>query len=97
MSLDLLVDHLANDEFVNREYQQKFNRDLRQKILYVVGNELMILGKVNPSRCTSYEIQAYFRHLQSKHGANTKILSEMPWEQAFALWKKLAIKVPTKH
>lgn len=97
MSLDMLVDGLASQELADRDYRRLFNRDMRTKISFVVGDDLRYLQNVKPSDCTAKEISAYCARIRSKHGADTQILLQMPREEAFALWKKILLKKPVRH
>jgi hypothetical protein len=96
MSLDFLVDLLASEEQAEKEHRQRFNRVFGKKLLFVTGDEIRYPKGVNLTLCTADEIKRYCAQIRKVHGPDTRILSELPKEEAFALWKSFLLKQAPK-
>lgn len=91
MSLEFLVDLLANHKHENKRVQSLFRRDFTRKVLFVADNQLRYLKGVNPKKCTAAEIRRLHAQIRSRHGPETPILSELSEAEALALWKRLVL------
>lgn len=86
ITLDYLVDVLAETMHAERQERAAFNRHMAGKLLFVKDGQLKYLKKVKPKAIVNP--QAFFAALRAKHGASIVILAELPREAAFALWKR---------
>jgi hypothetical protein len=91
MSLDFLVDLLASYEHENKRLRALFRNDFTRKILFVVGNHLHYFKRVNRKSCTDTQIRRLHARIREKHGPKTTILSELPSEEAFVIWKRFVL------
>ena len=89
VTLDFLVDHIAQETHADRKIRTAFNRDIANKVLFVRDNRLMFLKGLKlkwlPDRT------ALYANIRATHGPATIVLNELPQDEAFALWKKHAV------
>ena len=78
MTLDFLVDELADAMHAERKVRAAFNRDIGNKVLFIKGIKLKAIA----------DRAAYFAKLRSRQAQPIVILAELPPEQAFDLWKQ---------
>lgn len=86
ITLDYIVDHLANSLHADRKLQSAFRRDIGNKVLFIKEGRLLFLKKVKLKTIT--DRPAYFAMLRSKQDKPIVILAELPEAEAFALWKQ---------
>ncbi|RQR79199.1 hypothetical protein DIE11_17560 [Burkholderia sp. Bp9012] len=86
MSLDFLVDLLAEELHAGRKLRAAFNRDIGNKALFVRDGTLKYLKGV---KLKAYPNQSVvFARIREKFGGTIVILNELPTEEAFAVWKQ---------
>ena len=78
MTLDFLVDELADAMHAERKVRAAFNRDFGNKVLFIKGIKLKAIA----------DRKAYFASLRSRQAQPIVILAELPPEHAFDLWKQ---------
>lgn len=86
ITLDYLVDHLANTMNSDRKIRTAFNRDIGNKVLFVKDGKLLFLKGVKLK--TISDKQACFAKLRAKQNQPIVILAELATDEAFALWKQ---------
>ncbi|EPB9494586.1 TPA: hypothetical protein L4Q76_001694 [Pseudomonas aeruginosa] len=89
ITLDYLVDDLANTMHSDKKIRTAFNRDISNKVLFVKDGKLLFLKGVMlkgiPDRA------AYFANLRARQGQSITILAELAPDEAFSLWKQHTI------
>lgn len=90
VTLDLLVDELAEAMHNERRLRASFKRDMARKLLYIEGDRLLYL-KSRDLRSIQ-DKDAFFAIFRGKHGADSVILNALTDEEAFALWKKHVVR-----
>ncbi|WYX24934.1 hypothetical protein WJ969_02695 [Achromobacter xylosoxidans] len=85
ITLDYLVDTLAETMHNDRKDRSAFNRHMAGKLLFVKDGKLKY-AKVKPKSIAN--LQSFFTKLRDKQGHSIVILVELPREEAFALWKR---------
>ena len=78
MTLDFLIDELADAMHAERKVRAAFNRDIGNKVLFIKGIKLKAIA----------DRKAYFASLRARQAQPIVILAELPPEQAFDLWKQ---------
>ena len=78
MTLDFLVDELADAMHAERKVRAAFNRDIGNKVLFIKGIKLKAIA----------DRKAYFASLRTRQAQPIVILAELPPERAFDLWKQ---------
>lgn len=86
ITLDYLVDVLAEAMHAERKERAAFNRHMASKLLFVKDGTLKYLKNVKPR--TISNPKAYFTALRAKHASSIVILAELPREEAFTVWKR---------
>jgi hypothetical protein len=89
VTLDFLVDHIAQETHANRQIRTAFNRDIAGKVFYIRDNRLLFLKGVKLKEVP--DKPRLFANLRAKHGPAITILNELPQDEAFVLWKKYAV------
>jgi len=92
MSLEFLVDLLASHEDAEKRLRTAFKRDMAKKVMYVANNRLLYLKGINRIICSTEEIQRFHKRIRAEHGPETTILHELSQDEAFALWRRFAVK-----
>src|SRR5262249_26564594 len=87
VTLEFLVDDLAGRMHEEKKLRAAFNRDIANKVLFVVDDELRYLKKVKlrgvPDRAK------LFQELRQRNPSKQlTILAELPQEEAYTLWKR---------
>jgi hypothetical protein len=94
ITLDYLVDHLAEQQHIDKKVTEMFNRDMKSKLLFFKGDQLLFIKGVQPD--TIADKPTYFAKLRAMHGSDIVILDELPREEAFQRWKNQPIDfIPT--
>ena len=78
MTLDFLVDQLADAMHAERKLRTAFNRDIGNKVLFIKDGKLKGIA----------DRAAYFAKLRSRQDQPIVILAELPADEAFAIWKQ---------
>ena len=86
VTLEFLVDHIAEDTHADRKIRTAFNRDIASKVLFIKDDRLLFLKGVKLKELP--DKAALVENLRAKHGAGIQILNALPLDEAFALWKK---------
>ncbi len=86
MTLDYLVDCLAEQLHTDKKVRSLFNRDMKNKILFFQGDRLLFVKGIKPKAIT--DRPAFFAKLRARQGDDIVILDELPREEAFARWKQ---------
>lgn len=86
MTLDFLVDELADAMHEDRKVRAAFNRDIGNKVLFIKDGKLLFIKGVKLKAIA--DRKAYFTSLRARQGQPIVILAELPPEQAFDLWKQ---------
>lgn len=89
ITLDFLVDHLAETQHTDRKLRTAFTRDIGNKVLFIKNGKLLYLKGVKLKTIT--DRHAYFKALRARHTLPIVILAELPPDEAFALWKRYAL------
>ena len=92
MSLDFLVDLLADQEYEDKRVRALFRRDFAKKILFVTNNKLLYLRRVKRDSCSDADLRRLHAQVRAKHGPETTILSDLGVEEAYVLWKRFVLK-----
>lgn len=85
ISLDYLVDQLAEAIHAGRKLRTAYSRDTNSKVLLIRDGELLFLKGVKLKAIT--DRTAYFAALRARR-QQPMILAELPPDEAFALWKQ---------
>ena len=86
MTLDFLVDELADAMHADRKVRAAFNRDIGNKVLFIKDGKLLFIKGIKLKAIA--DRAAYFAKLRSRQAQPIVILAELPPEQAFDLWKQ---------
>ncbi|MEQ2319355.1 hypothetical protein WGE86_15380 [Xanthomonas euvesicatoria pv. euvesicatoria] len=86
MTLDFLVDQLADAMHAERKLRTAFNRDIGNKVLFIKDGRLLFLKGIKLKAIA--ERAAYFAKLRSRQDQPIVILAELPADEAFAIWKQ---------
>lgn len=86
MTLDFLVDELADAMHAERKVRAAFNRDIGNKVLFIKDGRLLFLKGIKLKAIA--ERAAYFAKLRSRQDQPIVILAELPANEAFAIWKQ---------
>ncbi len=86
MSLDFLVDQLADAMHSERKVRTAFNRDIGNKVLFIKDGKLKYLKGIKLKAIA--DRKAYFAALRDRQDKPIVILAELAPEQAFDLWKQ---------
>ncbi|WP_193073442.1 hypothetical protein [Pseudomonas sp. FME51] len=86
ITLDYLVDHLAEAQHAERKLRKAYNRDITNKLLFIKTDKLLFLKGIKLK--TIADRPAYFAALRARQKVPIVILAELPPDEAFALWKK---------
>jgi len=89
MTLDFLVDQLAETLHADRKLRTAFNRDIGNKVLFIKNGKLLFLKGVKLKSIV--DRSAYFTALRARHTLPIVILAELAPDEAFALWKRYAL------
>ncbi len=89
MTLDFLVDELAEAMHAERRVRAAFNRDIGNKVLFVKDGKLKFLKGVKLKAIT--DRKAYFAALRARQAQPIVILAELAPNEAFAVWKQYAL------
>jgi len=86
ITLDFLVDQLADAIHAERKVRTAFNRDIGNKVLFVKDGKLLFIKGIKLKAIA--DRAAYFASLRARQAQPIVILAELPPEQAFDLWKQ---------
>lgn len=86
MTLDYLVDGLANAMHGDRKLRSAFNRDIGNKVLFIKDGKLLFLKGIKLKAIA--DRKAYFAALRSRQAQPIVILAELAPDEAFGLWKQ---------
>ena len=86
MTLDFLVDELADAMHAERKVRAAFNRDIGNKVLFIKDGKLLFIKGIKLKAIA--DRKAYFASLRARQAQPIVILAELPPEQAFDLWKQ---------
>ncbi|HGN8597960.1 TPA: hypothetical protein ACK11I_000448 [Pseudomonas aeruginosa] len=86
MTLDFLVDELADAMHAERKVRAAFNRDIGNKVLFIKDSKLLFIKGIKLKAIA--DRKAYVASLRARQAPPIVILAELPPEQAFDLWKQ---------
>lgn len=86
MTLDFLIDQLADAMHAERKVRTAFNRDIGNKVLFIKDGKLLFLKCIKLKAIA--DRTAYFAALRSRQDKPIVILAELPTDEAFDLWKQ---------
>jgi hypothetical protein len=86
ITLDFLVDELADAMHAERKLRTAFNRDIGNKVLFIKDGKLKFLKGIKLKAIA--DRKTYFASLRARQAQPIVILAELPPEEAFALWKQ---------
>ena len=86
MTLDFLVDELADAMHAERKVRAAFNRDIGNKVLFIKEGKLLFIKGIKLKAIA--DRKAYFASLRARQAQPIVILAELPPEQAFDLWQQ---------
>ncbi len=86
VTLDFLVDDLADAMHADRRLRTAFNRDIGNKVLFIKDGKLLFIKGIKLKAIA--DRAAYFASLRSRQAQPIVILAELPLDEAFALWKQ---------
>ncbi len=89
MTLDFLVDQLAETMHADRKLRTAFNRDIGNKVLFIKNGKLLFLKGVKLKSIV--DRSAYFAALRARQCQPIVILAELSPDKAFELWKRYAL------
>ncbi len=89
MTLDFLVDQLAETQYADRKLRTAFARDIGNKVLFIKNGKLLFLKGVKLKSIA--DRVAYFTALRVRQCHPIVILAELPPDEAFALWCRYAL------
>jgi len=89
ITLDYLVDGLANAMHAERKVRAAFNRDIGNKVLFIEDGKLKYQKGVKLKAIA--DRKAYFALLRARQDQPIVFLAELPSEQAFDLWKQYVL------
>ncbi|WP_269495565.1 hypothetical protein [Castellaniella sp. S9] len=88
MTLDFLVDQLAETLHTDRKLRTAFSRDIGNKVLFIKNGKLLFLKGVKLKTIT--DRPAYFTALRARQALPIVILAELAPDEAFVVWKRYA-------
>ncbi|VFR27616.1 FIG01218499: hypothetical protein [plant metagenome] len=86
ITLDYLVDQLAEAMHADRKLRTAYSRDISNKVLFIKDGKLLFLKGIKLKAIT--DRPAYFAALRARQKEPIVILAELPPDEAFALWKQ---------
>ncbi|CAM5214766.1 hypothetical protein CDEF62S_04050 [Castellaniella defragrans] len=86
ITLDFLVDELADALHAQRKLRAAFSRDIGNKVLFVKGGKLLFIKGIKLKAIA--DRKAYFASLHARQAQPIVILAELASDKAFALWKR---------
>lgn len=86
ITLDDLVDELANAMHVDRKLRASYSRRSKNKVMFIKDGALFSLQKITLQSLTDRPV--FFASMRERHGSSIVILAELPPDEAFALWKQ---------
>ena len=89
MTLDFLVDELADAMHAERKVRAAFNRDIGNKVLFIKDGKLLFIKGIKLKAIA--DRAAYFAKLRSRQAQPIVILAELAPNEAFAVWKQYAL------
>lgn len=90
MTLDMLVDDLAEQMEVFKTLRRTFNSLFLKRVMYICNGRLMEIPKLNLMKCKNRA--EVFSNVRKKNGDDIVILSELPKEVAFKLFAEAMTK-----
>lgn len=90
ITLDYLIDHLAETMHAERKLRSAFQRDIGNKVLFVKGGKLLFVKGAKLKAIA--DKPAYFASLRARQDKPIVILAELPADEAFALWKQHVVR-----
>ncbi|VFR33634.1 FIG01218499: hypothetical protein [plant metagenome] len=93
VTLDFLVDQLADTMHGDRKLRAAFSRDIGNKVLFIKGGKLLFLKGIKLLFLKGIKLKAiadrpaYFAALRARQAQPIVILAELPPDEAFALWR----------
>jgi len=89
ITLDFLVDELADALHADRKVRAAFKRDIGDKVLFLKDGKLKFLKGIKLKAIA--DRKAYFASLRARQAQPIVILAELAPDEAFALWKQHAL------
>lgn len=86
ITLDYLVDGLANFIYADRKLRAAFNRDIANKVMFLRNGKLLFIKGIKLKAIA--DRKAYFASLRARQVHPIIILAEQEPDKAFALWKQ---------
>ncbi len=86
ITLDFLVDQLADAMHAERKLRTAFNRDIGNKVLFIKNGKLLFLKGIKLKAIA--DRKAYFASLRARQKQPIVVLAELGQDEAFALWKQ---------
>ncbi|ASD11632.1 hypothetical protein [Pseudomonas aeruginosa] len=86
VTLDYLVDQLAEAMHADRKLRAAYARNTANKVLLVKDGKLLFLKGIKLKAIA--DRAAYFKGLRARQGQHIVILAELPPDEAFTLWKQ---------
>jgi hypothetical protein len=90
ITLDFLVDQLAEEMRNERRLRAIFKQDISRRLLYVEGDRLLYPKNIDLRSIRDKD--AFYALWRGRHGADLVILNTLTDEEAFRLWKKLVVR-----
>ncbi|EBL8291889.1 hypothetical protein DLP14_14650 [Salmonella enterica] len=85
ITLDYLVDDLANTQHVERKLRASYSQD-KKRVTFIKDGKVFYLKKLKLDSLK--DRPAFFASLRETYGPSIIILAELPPDEAFALWKQ---------
>lgn len=86
VTLDFLVDQLADAMHGERKLRTAFSRDIGNKVLFIRDGKLLFLKGIKLKAIA--DRPAYFAALRARQTQAIVILAELPPDEAYAVWKQ---------
>jgi len=86
ITLDFLVDELADAIHAERKLRTAFNRDIGNKVLFIKDGKLKFLKGIKLKAIA--DRAKYFASLRERQAQPIVILAELAPDEAFTLWKQ---------
>src|SRR3546814_18090385 len=86
MTLDFLIDELADAMHTERKVRAAFNRDIGNKVLFIKDGKLLFITGIKLKAIA--DRKAYFASLLARQSQHNVILPELPPEQAVDRWNQ---------
>ncbi|THF65010.1 hypothetical protein E6C76_12370 [Pseudothauera nasutitermitis] len=90
ITLDYLVDPLAETMHAERKIRSAFQRDIGNKVLFVKDGKLLFVKGAKLKAIA--DKPAYFASLRARQDKPIVILAELRADEAFALWQQHVVK-----